>query len=751
MAVLALLQPDARAAARLSGVLAGAHDVLVRPSWESLERTVATEEIDGCLVDPDYPDRAAASGRITKLRSRYPELAIIASLDGEESPGFFDLGGLGVDGVLVSGAQPTRLRADVDAALCTARAGQILRAVSAQAGTPGPAALAWAVAHAGPDTSVGRLAAALGQTPRGLRDALHAVGLPVPARILLWGRLLLAGARLGNDRRTVEDVAFSLGYSTSSSLARAMKLHAGLTPRQVSERGGMIVVLERLLTRRSGPAQRSGARAKLATLASLAFTTGCAALGIGGTGIDRSAIDRVLETTPNDHMHFGVLVADARSGRTLYAHNMQRKFVPASNQKILVTATALSLLGPDYRFRTEVWATGSADGSFLDGDLVVLASGDPSFSDRFWSSGTAALEAIADSLREAGLEYVAGSTFVDVSAWDSTTIGPTWEVEDLRFAYGATGGAFAIDEGEIEVVVTAGRAVGSPADVVWSPMGTSNYIRSRVRTSPPDSSTRVVPHYQPESRQLVLEGVIEYGTVDTMSFAIRDPVRQAAATLSNAIRRAGIEMEGGWEVKWTPGERVGRGCYSGMLDECGSAGLLTAIESPPLAELIAGTLEPSQNWMAEQLVRTLGARYGTEGSWSEGVDIVEMYLVNEAGVEPLDISARDGSGLSAYNLITPRALVRVLEYMQRGPHAQTFRTALAEPGEEDSTLERRLLELDGRLFAKTGTISNVNSLSGYLVRDNGQEVIFSILTNGSGLPSGRVRSAIDEIVRIIAR
>lgn len=755
MALLAILHPDVRAAARLSDALGDVHDILLHRSWESLEKTLGAEAIDACLIDADHPDRDGAARRLMQLRKQFPGLALVACVDHEQAAHYFGLGSLGVDGFLVSGSQTVKLRADLDIALSTARGQQIGRHLTTRMPDPGPAALAWAVEHAGPDASVERFSAALGHSPRSLGDALRAVGLPSPSRVLLWGRLLLAGARLGTDRRTVEDVALSLGYSASTSLARAMKRHTGLTPAEVSRQGGMNAVREAFLSTNprdgDGPRHPRHRATQVATLVWSLALGGCATLGFGGAVVDRHSIEQVLASPPIDQIHVGIFAIDARTGRTLYAHNAKRKFVPASNQKLLVTATALSLLGPGYRFRTEVWATGSADGSYLEGDLVVVASGDPSMSSRYWESGTAALDAIADSLLQAGVEYVAGSTFIDVSAWDSTTVGPTWEVEDLRYAYGSTGGAFAIDEGEVEVIVTAGPAVGSPATIGWSPLGTEDFVRSRIRTSPPDSSTRVVPGYLPESRQLVLEGTIEWGTVDTMTFAMRDPVRQAAAALSRSIERAGIEMEGGWEIKWTKGERVGRGCLSGAVHECASSALLTVFESPPLSELIAGILKPSQNWMTEQLVRALGARYGAEGSWSEGVGVVEAYLVNEVGVDSLDISLRDGSGLSAYNLVTPRALVRILQEMHSGPYAAEYRSALAEPGEEGSTLEGRLLELEGRLFAKTGTISNVNSLSGYLVRDDGQEVIFSILTNGSGLPSSRVREAIHEIVRALAR
>jgi D-alanyl-D-alanine carboxypeptidase/D-alanyl-D-alanine-endopeptidase (penicillin-binding protein 4) len=708
-------------------------------------------------METDPSDPVRASERVSELWRVRADLVIIACVTAGGTESYYDLGGLGVHGVVTSTSLPKRIRGDVDAAFASARAGQVERFLDDTLPAPGPAAVAWAIEHAGPRSSVDRLSAALGHTPRSLRDTCQASGLPSPSKVLLWGRLIQAGARLGDDGRRLEDVAFSLGYATSTSLARAMKLHTGLTPTEISERGGMTAVLDALLEkgRRSGrgggPSAQRTAMARLSTIVGAVLLSGCATLGFGGSGVDRSRIEDVLEEAPFDQLHIGVYAVDAVSGRTLFAHNERRKFIPASNQKILVTATAMSLLGPQHRFRTDVWATGPIEGSFLDGDVVVVGSGDPSFSDRYWPSGTAALDAIADSLHAQGVKYVAGAFRLDASAWDSSTVGPTWEVEDLRYGYGATGGVFAIDEGEMEVIVSGGPAVGFPAEVSWSPVGTEEFVRSHVRTAPKDSATRVRPDYLPETRQIVLEGDAELGAVDTLSFAMRDPVRQAAAVLARAFSTRGLEVEGGWEVVWAKGDPLGRSCHAGKLSKCEGARTLFTTESPPLADLAAGILKPSQNWMTEQLVRALGARFGDEGSWDEGIDVIEAYLINEVGVAPLDIAARDGSGLSFYNLITPRALVHILRDMHLGPHAAAYRSALAEPGEEDSTLERRLPDLEGRVFAKTGTISNVNSLSGYLVRENGQEVVFSILTNGSGLPAPTVRRAIDDIVRGLAR
>jgi D-alanyl-D-alanine carboxypeptidase/D-alanyl-D-alanine-endopeptidase (penicillin-binding protein 4) len=451
-----------------------------------------------------------------------------------------------------------------------------------------------------------------------------------------------------------------------------------------------------------------------------------------------------------DQVHFGVYARDAHTGRVLYARNAHRKFVPASNQKILVTATALSLLGPDYRYETALWAAGPVEDGILDGDLVLVGTGDPTLSRRYWDSGEAAMEALADSLLRAGIEQVRGALVADVSAWDSTTVGPTWEVEDLRSAYAATGGAFALEQGELVLVVAGGRSPGEEADVSWSPRSDPSYVTPRVVTWPADSTTRVRASYLPESRRLLVHGRVAVRAVDTVSVALRDPVRQAVATLFRVMAHKGIEVEGGATVAWEPGALLGRDCRSGAIRHCPAAAPVAVLTSPPLSEIIAGILEPSQNWMTEQLVRTLGAELGEEGSWSAGTEVVTRFLVEEAGVDSLDVAPRDGSGLSAHNLVTPRALVRILEHMASGPHAAIYRAAMAEPGEEGSTLARRLQGLEGRVFAKTGTISNVNSLSGYLVGEDGRQIVFSVLSNGSGLPSSRVRAAIDSVVRILA-
>ncbi len=461
-------------------------------------------------------------------------------------------------------------------------------------------------------------------------------------------------------------------------------------------------------------------------------------------------IDAILDAAPYDQVHFGILAVDAASGRVLYERNARKKFVPASNEKLLVTSAGMCLLGPEYRYRTALWSTGTPEDGVLVGNLVLVGTGDPTLSRTFWPSGEDALAALADSVRSAGIERVTGDLVVDVSAWDSTSIGPNWEAEDLGHAYGATGGAFAIDDGELHLRARGSRSPGEPATVTWSPAVTDGFVVSRLVTAQADSATRIRGAYLPESRRLVLEGEVRPRGVDTTSIAVRDPVRQASAALYRALAGAGVQVDGGWSVAWDSGGAVGHGCAAGLVASCPAATEVAALTSPPLTDIVAAILKPSQNWMAEQLLRTLGAIYGEKGSWPEGIKVVRRFLEDSVGVDSLDISPRDGSGLSSADLVTPRALVRILQYLETRPEGVGFREALAEPSKKGSTLEERLPELEGSLFAKTGTISNVNSLSGYLVRDDGREVVFSILSNGSGLPSARVREVIDDVVRTLA-
>lgn len=254
MAHLAILQPDARAQARLADALSGTHAVSVVPGWAELRRFVAGTTADGCLVDADSPSRDTALVEMRRLRGEHPDLALVAYADVHESdPELVRLGAAGVDGVILATRAPwaSGIQRSVEGALAAALGRCVERSLQPTYPAAAAAAVAWAAEHAVDTPSVARMAAAVGRTPRGLAAVLRDAGLPSPARVLLWGRLLQAGAFLGRDGSTVEATALRLGYSTATAFSRAMKRETGCTPREVAQQGGLPFVRTRLFRRRA--------------------------------------------------------------------------------------------------------------------------------------------------------------------------------------------------------------------------------------------------------------------------------------------------------------------------------------------------------------------------------------------------------------------------------------------------------------------------------------------------------------------
>lgn len=455
-------------------------------------------------------------------------------------------------------------------------------------------------------------------------------------------------------------------------------------------------------------------------------------------------LDALFDAPPFDGMYVGALVVDVESGATLYARNEGRRFVPASNQKVLTTIAAMERLGPDYRFHTTVEALGEMGSSgILVGSLVVRGSGDPTLSRRFYDDDEEALGLLADQIRDAGVRRVRGDLVIDAEAWDSTRIEETWMWGDLPFGYAAVGGPFAVAEGRAQVEARAG-APGDPVSLRWWPLGDPGRFTSAARSVTPSDSAELSARLLRTALGVEVTGELSAFTVDTLELSVQDPVREAGLALVRLLGDRGVDVDGAVRVTW------GESPCAVAADACGRGTVVATLESPPLTDVVQGVLEPSQNWMAEQLLAHLGAVAGGRAGWTDGARALREILQSDFAVDSLDLTLRDGSGLSAYNLVTPRALVSLLVQVHRRPWAAAYARALAEPGEDDSTLERRLDGLEGRVYAKTGTITHVNSLSGYVDTADGRRLAFAFLTNASGLRSAQVRSVVDRAVRRLA-
>lgn len=249
MARLLVMHPDIRAEARLCEALSGHHRCVVAGGWAELGRLVAREDADGCIVDADVPSRAEALAALRRLRRRHPDLALVVYADlADADRELVLLGAMGVDAVLQARRPPwaSAIRRTTEGALASARGRWAARLLEGRLPAPAAAAVGWAVEHACRRPAAEGMAAALGHTQGSLAALLRDAALPSPAKVLLWGRLIHAGALLDRDGRTVEDVSLHLGYATSSALARAMRREVACAPSEVARLGGLPFVVERL-------------------------------------------------------------------------------------------------------------------------------------------------------------------------------------------------------------------------------------------------------------------------------------------------------------------------------------------------------------------------------------------------------------------------------------------------------------------------------------------------------------------------
>jgi len=459
-----------------------------------------------------------------------------------------------------------------------------------------------------------------------------------------------------------------------------------------------------------------------------------------------AVLDSITSTPPLNRTHWGVMVHDPAAGTTTLSLNADRHFIPASNTKLVVATVALGELGPAYRYETKLWAANSVSDSVV-GELMLVATGDPTMSSRFLPDDFAALDSIAAGAAATGLRRVTGDLVIDASAFDEERVHATWEIGDLPFGYAAPVGAFAIGEGTFSIVRAPGDSVGAPARITVVGGAHLQPVAANVTTDTAGAPTRWQVDYIARGDSIRITGSLALDAApDTVRLAVTDPVAYASRAFSHALQRRGIVVEGALRI-------VHDSAHAAALRSRAESGLhvVATYNSPAMADIVAAILQPSQNWIAEQVLKTLGALRRGRGTWATGLAIERRYLIERVGLDSLAFSLRDASGLSAQNLLTPRSIVQILQHARNAAWGGEFRRALAAPGLRGSTLATRLQGLEGRVQAKTGTITNVNSLSGFITADDGRELIFSIMTNGSGLPSATVRAAIDRLVLAIAR
>jgi D-alanyl-D-alanine carboxypeptidase/D-alanyl-D-alanine-endopeptidase (penicillin-binding protein 4) len=454
----------------------------------------------------------------------------------------------------------------------------------------------------------------------------------------------------------------------------------------------------------------------------------------------RERIDAVLARPTLRRAAWGIEVRDVATGRLLYARNASQPFIPASNLKLVVTTTAAYHLPPDYRFRTTLYATGPVRNGVLEGDLVLYGRGDPLISDRYGRDRTFEWDSLADSLRARGITRISGGVVADDSYFEPAHLRPDWDPYDLRWWYAAPVGALGFNDNSVEVHILPGD-VGERARVTWEPHSEAVDLENRtVTVGARGRSTVDLERADSGTNHIRAVGQVAASAgADVEFFAVTSGAEYAGTTFRETLERRGIGI-GRPEVRVVSDPAQSPSVHATVLAE---------YRSDPLPRVIAPILLKSQNWIAETLLKTVGREVRGEGSWDAGIAVERDFLSRVVGIDPADVTLRDGSGLSDGNRITPRALVQLLSYVHRTPRMAVVRDNLPVSGREGS-LQTRFTDLPGRVAAKTGYIGNVDSLSGFVTMDDGRVAVFSIIANQSFQPSARMKAGIDDVVRAIA-
>src|ERR1700690_2655672 len=486
----------------------------------------------------------------------------------------------------------------------------------------------------------------------------------------------------------------------------------------------------------------------------------------------QTRIAELLNSPDLGHGFWGIEVASLATGETLYSQNSDKLFTPASNTKLFITAAALALVGPDYKFRTTVETTGTLDRyGRLNGDLVLVGHGDPNLSGRELpydlktqrnDDPIQALETLADALVQKGVKFIDGDIVADDSYFAFERYGEGWSQDDLVWADGAPVSALTVNDNVVFVSILPADRPGEKAFVSVKPFADYYRLDNRIITTPAGTGRKFFVNREPGSMVLTLWGSMPLDDAGANgALAIEQPAEFAAGFFRQLLENRGIVIYGHQRTPHTELATLSTFSVTAIAPSRGGSDnqsrplkndqpiTLASYESKPLLQDVRVINKVSQNLHAEILLRLMGRERGNSGTIEGGLEVVRGFLT-QAGISNDQYLFYDGSGLSRQNLVTPHAIVQLLTYSATQPWGAEYKATFPVGGVDGSLTDRLTSShLQNRILAKTGSLGGVKALSGYATTDAGQAVVFSILSNNFNLPTKRVTDAIDELVQAI--
>ncbi len=487
----------------------------------------------------------------------------------------------------------------------------------------------------------------------------------------------------------------------------------------------------------------------------LPLLAGLLALAFVAAGSSRDSLARRIEAALSAKAlakaRIGILVETADTGRVLFSRGANDLFVTASNTKIVTTAAALDLLGPDYTFATRFVAQGEIEAGVLKGDLVVVGGGDPNLSGRFHDGKAAAvLEDVARRLLLEGIRKVEGDLILDDRAFDTEWIAPGWPRDQLDRWYAAPVAALSLNDNCLDVTIRPGSGPGEPARVSIEPETAYVTFKNEATTTAVRSRNVYSLSRKPGTCIVRLGGEVSSGAGPVVeNVTVDNPPLFFGAVFKEALERTGISVSGRVRCANRTPEEAEEAPGGGSAAPPAKGRCLHVLGTP-LWTTVEVTNKNSQNGYAEHVLKVLGYERRGLGSFANGVSAVSDFLAG-VGVPRGTYRMVDGSGLSPENRFSPWQLVRVLAAMRDHPTAAlAFFRSLPVSG-TDGSLKDRLREeaYRGKVAAKTGYIRRASALSGYARCRSGVTATFSVLLNDFAGSNAEMKEIQDQICRAI--
>jgi len=459
---------------------------------------------------------------------------------------------------------------------------------------------------------------------------------------------------------------------------------------------------------------------------------------------DQAIINQFIDDDKLDGAFVGVLVKDILADSVIYSHNSDLRFSTASNLKLFTSAAAIELLDPDYQFKTSFYINGiiSKKGE-LKGDLVIAGGGDPLISGRFRESITEILGFWSDSLTAKGVKKVKGDLVIDNTFFESDILAPGWSHDDLTYWYACPISALSFNDNCVDLHVYPAKKIGTECLITIQPQ--TDYIEIINNTTTRGAGLdNTLDFYRYPGTNTVeffggiaiddTNGVIDYVSVD-------NPNLYCANVFRDIMNENGINIKG-HIINIDLNDLPSKYKYENLTR-------LFDWRSESMSLVISVINKNSQNFFAEQTLKTIGAEICGSGSFKASTKIVRNWL-ESISITAEDVSYYDGSGLSYMNLAKPSAIIKLLDYMHSSPNFEIYYKSLAIPG-VDRSVRRRMADhpLAEMMRTKTGSIANTRTFAGYLTTGNGRLMAFSIMVNDHSVKNSEIDDWMDNFCGFI--